>query len=160
MSFDDVWAMWRDEDSTSPAIGFGGREKVAWDARKMARYFEGSLFKAKWYKGFLMVNIEALARQLRKWRDAGKTEDEVRSLINTYMTVPEARGFNPGWKDFLYRAEKIAAMVASEALQKPVKNKDALLDEAWETGTLEAFQRAFPDDPEKAQEQYEIYLED
>ena len=160
MGYEDVMSeLWRDEDFTSPAIGFGGREKVAWDAKKMARYFESSLFDAKWHKGFVMVNIEALARQLCKWRESGKTEAEVRALIDTYMTVPEARGFNPGWKDFLYRAEKIAGMLSPEVIQEPVKDKDALLDEAWEIGTLEAFQKAFPDDPDKAQRYYEMYKE-
>ncbi len=160
MGYEDIASdLWRDEDVSSPAIGFGGREKVAWDAKKMARYFESSLFSARWHKGFVMVNIEALARQLRKWRDSGKTEDQVRALIDTYMTVPEARGFHPGWKDFLYRAEKIAGMLSPAVIQEPVRDKDALLDKAWEIGTLEAFQKAFPDDPDKAQEHYDIYLE-
>lgn len=160
MSFDDVWAMWQDEDTSSPAIGFGGREKVAWDAKKVAKHFEQRLFDAKWHKGFVMVNVEALASQLRKWRDAGKTEEEVRSLIDTYMTVPEARGSNPGWKDFLYRAEKIASLRPSEAPVKAEKSKEERLEEAYHIGTLEAFLEVFPNSPRTARMYYDDYLEE
>lgn len=162
MSFDNVWAMWQDEeaDAPSPAIGFGGREKVAWNATKMAQYFEKKLFAARWHKGFVSVNIQALSTQFIKWRNRGKTEEEVRTLIDKYMSDEKHRGQNPGWRDFLTRADRIAATVAPTAPEKPSNDLQALLEEAWKLGTLEAFQRAFPDNPEMAQEYYDIHMED
>lgn len=161
MSFDNVWAMWQDEEETSPspAIGFGGREKVAWDSNKMSRYFEKKLFEARWHKGFVVVNHFAMKSHFTKWRDRGKkTEEEVKGIIDAYMSREDLRGRTPGWRDFLYRAEAVA-----EALNVPVtsqEQKRTLLEEAWELGTLEAFQRAFPDNPEMAQEYYDIHMED
>lgn len=161
MSFDNVWAMWQDEeDSTpSPAIGFGGREKVKWNALKMAQYFEKKLFDAKWHRGFVVVNVRALSTQLTKWRNSGRSEEEVRNLIDKYMSDEKNRGQSPGWQDFLYRAEKIAATVAPTAPETRQRTEDELLDEAWELGTLEGFQKAFPDNPDKAQKYYEMYKE-
>lgn len=159
VSFDSVWAMWQDTDDSGPAIGFGGREKVAWNATKMAQYFEKKLFEAKWHRGFVSVNIGALSTQFIKWRNRGKTEEEVQSLIDLYMTVESSRGSNPGWRDFLSRADRIAATVTSEAPQGGSEDREALLDQAWKTGTLEAFQRAFPDNAEKAQRYYDMHKE-
>src|SRR5260221_14017404 len=109
--------MWQDEEAEtpSPAIGFGGREKVAWDAKKMAKYFESKLFDAKWHRGFVSVNVGALSTQFIKWRNRGKTEQEVRDLIDKYMSEEQHRGKSPGWGDFLFRADKIAATVAPTA---------------------------------------------
>ncbi|MFJ6544773.1 helix-turn-helix domain-containing protein [Streptomyces sp. NPDC091385] len=46
-----------------------------------------------------------------------------------------------------------------KALPAARKTRDQLVDEAWESGTLEAFQRAFPDAPGTAQTYYEVWLE-
>jgi len=46
-----------------------------------------------------------------------------------------------------------------KALPAVQKTSDQLLDEAWESGTLEAFQAAFPNSTERAQNYYEMWLD-
>jgi hypothetical protein len=129
---------------------------VTWNALKMAQYFQNELFKQHWCKGFAMVNVRALSSALSKWRTQGKTSEQVTALIDTYMSDASVRGQNPGWQDFLYRAEKISARVP-ETRQK---TKMELLEEAYEVGTLEAFELAFPGKPKEAAKYYATYKEE
>lgn len=149
MNEDFYKELWGSSEEAAPSV-VKGMNSVA-----IAKEFERQLFNQKWCKGFAAVNVRALAAQIAKWKRAGQTEETVRRLIETYMTVPEARGANPGWRDFIFRAEQIAAMVPQAA----PKSKYELLDAAYEIGTLEAFQEAFPDDPEQAQRYYDDFME-
>lgn len=141
--------LWGSSEEAAPVV-VKGMNSVA-----LAKEFERQLFSQKWCKGFASVNVRALAAQIAKWKRAGRTAEDVSRLIETYMSDPEARGSNPGWRDFIFRAEQIAAMVPQTAQ----KSKYELLDQAYEIGTLEAFQAAFPDDPEEAQRYYDDFME-
>ncbi len=152
MGYDYVLSdLWGDSDEGSPSV-------VQWNATKVARYFDRSLRKAEWSNGFAMTNIIALATQLTKWRTVGKTEEEVTALIDFYMSNKQARGKNPGWKDFLYRAEEISDMLPTSDNEEE-EETDPLLAEAHRLGTLEAFQRVYPNSPRMAKRSYEKYKE-
>lgn len=156
MGYDDVLNdLWGDSSSEEPPTG------VSWSATKMAQYFDRQTRHAPWTNGFIMTNVRALSSQLKKWREDGRTEEEVRELIDFYVYSAEARGFNPGWKDFLYRAEKNSAMLRKpEPVKKeePVKEKSPL-ELAREEGTYEAFLKVLRS-PKIAQKYYEQYKEE
>lgn len=127
-----------------------------WNALKMAKYFETELFKQKWATGFAYVNVIALTNVMKKWKAQGITGSQVRELIDTYMADTSLHGKNPGWQDFAYRAQGIHA----QASAKPSKSRTELLEDAYETGTLEAFMLAFPESETKARKYYEAFKEE
>jgi hypothetical protein len=150
MSYDDVMKdLWGpSEDEVAPS-------GVVWNVVSVAQYFDRKVRSAPWSNGFNLTHITALAGQLKKWRTAGKTEQEVKALMEVYFTEPLARGVNPGWKDFLSRAEQISVM-----LPKPKPEKELTpLERAKEIGTLEAFQEVFSS-ATVAQKYYNKYKED
>ena len=149
MGYDDVSRdLWGPSESEAALLGF-------WDATKMAEYFYLAMKQADWYSGVGGMNRLAMATNFKKWRETGKTEEEVRKLIDFYHYQPDARGLNPGWRDFLYRAEQISAM-----LPKPEPEKEETpLDVARRLGTLEAFQEAYPDAPRMADRMYKKHKE-
>lgn len=134
--------------------------RVAWDTKKMATYFERSLSRAKWYKGFIFVNKMAMASQFGLWRNSGKTEADVKALIDLYMKEDTPRGRVPGWRDFLYRAEQLAARVDTIASVTSEEVEEDPLDRAMRIGTLEAFLEAFPDRPGTAELYYQQWKEE
>lgn len=134
--------------------------RVAWDTKKMATYFERSLSKAKWYKGFIFVNKMAMASQFSLWRNSGKTEADIKSLIDLYMKEDTPRGKVPGWRDFLYRAEQLASSVATIAPVATSETEEDPLDTAMRIGTLEAFLEAFPNRPGTAELYYQQWKEE
>lgn len=150
MGYDDVLSeLWGDSsEEESPSL-------VQWNTVKVAQYFDRQVRSAPWSNGFIQTHITALASQLKKWRTAGKTEDEVRTLIDLYVSKAEARGQNPGWRDFLFRAEQISGMVPKPELVEPVKDKTPL-DLAREEGTYEAFLKVLRS-PKIAQKYYDEY---
>lgn len=152
MGYDDVKNdLWGPSESEAALLGF-------WDANKMAEYFRLAMYKSSWYSGVGAFNARAMAASFKKWREAGKTEEDVKALIDFYHATPEARGTNPGWKDFLYRSEAISAMLRKP---KPVKAEKELspLDRAREIGTYEAFLEVLRS-PKTAQKYYDKYKEE
>lgn len=156
MGYDDVdRELWGDSSSEEPPTG------VLWSAPKMARYFDTQTRHAPWTNGFIMTNTQALAAQLKKWRESGKTEAEVKELIDFYVSSAEARGFNPGWKDFLYRAEKNSAMLRKPepVKEEPPMKEQTPLERAREVGTYEAFLEVLRS-PKIAKKYYDQYKEE
>lgn len=156
MGYDDVLSdLWGDSsDEGSPSV-------VQWNAMGLARYFDRELRSAPWHNGFSMTNMRALAAQLKKWKTDGKTEEEVRALIDFYMTDVTARGFNPGWKDFLYRAEANSAKLTPKEVEEAKESvkESSPLDKAREEGTYEAFLKVLRS-PKIAQKYYDKYKEE
>jgi hypothetical protein len=156
LGYDDVLSdLWGDSsDEGSPSV-------VQWNAMGLARYFDRGLRSAPWNNGFSMTNMRALAAQLKKWKTDGKTEEEVRALIDFYMTDVTARGFNPGWKDFLYRAEANSAKLTPKEVEtaKESVKESSPLDKAREEGTYEAFLKVLRS-PKIAQKYYDKYKEE
>lgn len=105
--WDDLWGSPKEEEVPSKSF----------NSVTLAKYFREEMLKSKWYKGFGMVNILALAKAIKAWQDQG--EDRVKQLIDKYLTDDTVRGRNPGWQDFLYNAEKVA-----EALDRMPSVKD------------------------------------
>lgn len=79
---------------------------------KMAQYFQQRFFESEWTSGFASVNVQALSGALAKWKKAGALAEDVTAMIDRYMDDPAVRGKNPGWQDFIYRKEQIAAALA------------------------------------------------
>lgn len=155
MGYDDVLReLWGDSsDEGSPSL-------VQWNAVTVAQYFDRRVRSASWSNGFNLTHITAFASQLKKWCTAGKTEEEVKALMDFYIAEPLARGQNPGWRDFLYRAEQISAMLPKKEEEKPTEtSSNPLLDEAYCVGTLEAFQKVYPNSTRMAQRAYNKYKE-
>lgn len=154
MGYDDVLSdLWGDSsDEGSPSV-------VQWNAMELAKYFDRELRSAPWHQGFSMTNMRALAAQLKKWKTDGKEEEEVRRLIDFYMNDASARGLNPGWKDFLYRAEANSAKIAPKVEVPEEPKEKTPLELAREEGTLEAFQRVFSS-ARMAQRYYNQYKEE
>lgn len=155
MGYDDVLSdLWGDSsEEGSPSV-------VQWNAMEVAKYFDRELRSAPWHQGFSMTNMRALAAQLKKWKTDGKTEEEVRALIDFYMSDVSARGLNPGWKDFLYRAEANSAKLTPK--EEPVKEEPKKLtayEKASAIGTWEAFQKHFRS-ATMAKMQYDKYKEE
>lgn len=150
MGYEDVLSeLWGDSsDEGSPSL-------VQWNAVKVAQYFDRKVRSASWSNGYNLTHITAFASQLKKWRTAGKTEAEVTELIDFYISEPLARGMNPGWRDFLFRAEQNSAMLPKKEEEKP----KTPLDVARRVGTLEAFQEAYPNSARMAQRMYDKYKE-
>lgn len=147
MGYDHVLSeLWGDSsEEESPSL-------VQWNSMKMAQYFDKKMRQAPWNFGFTMTNMQALASQLKKWKTDGKTEEEVRALIDFYMVSAEARGYEPGWKDFLSRAAANAKLLATRTTKTP-------LEKAREIGTYEAFLEALKA-PQIAQRYYDKYKEE
>jgi hypothetical protein len=105
--WDDLWGSPKEEEVPSKSF----------NSMTLAKYFRDGLMKASWYKGFGMVNMLALAKNIKAWKDQG--EERIKLLIDTYLTDESLRGKNPGWQDFLYNAERIA-----ESLDRKPSTKD------------------------------------
>lgn len=156
MGYDDVLSdLWGDSSSEEPPTG------VSWNASKMAQYFDKQTRHAPWTNGFIMTNVTVLSGYLKKWREAGKTEAEVRELIDFYVSTAEARGRNPGWKDFLARAEMNSGMLhkPEPVKQQPPKKEQTPLEKAREEGTYEAFLKVYKYDT-VARRQYNKFKEE
>ncbi len=154
MGYDDVKNdLWGPSESEAALLGF-------WNANDMAEYFRVAMTKSSWYSGVGSYNSRAMAASFKKWREAGKTEEDVKALIDCYHDTPEARGTNPGWKDFLYRAEAISAMLRKPEPVKETKAEKPLspLDLARQEGTYEAFLKVLRS-PKIAQKYYDEYKE-
>jgi hypothetical protein len=153
LGYDDVLSdLWGDSsDEGSPSV-------VQWNAVKVAQYFDREVRSASWSNGYTLTHITALASQLKKWRTAGKTEEEVKELIDFYVKEPLARGPNPGWRDFLYRAEQNSAKLQPKEEVVPEKELSPL-DKAREIGTYEAFLEVLRS-PKVAQKYYDKYKEE
>lgn len=140
MGYEDVLSdLWGDSsDEESPPV-------VQWNAMGLARHFDRALRSAPWHNGYAMTNMRALAGQLKKWKTDGKTEEEVRALIDFYMSDVTARGYNPGWKDFLYRAEQNSAKLTPKEVETAKEEIKELTpyEKASAIGTWEAFQNNF-----------------
>jgi hypothetical protein len=79
----------------------------SFNSMKLAEYFRKRFQAAAW-SGFGVVNSRAMAGSLTNWKD--KTDsDTMMSMMDLYMKDASLRGKNPGWQDFLYRAEQINA---------------------------------------------------
>jgi len=155
LGYDDVLSdLWGDSDEGSPSV-------VQWNAVKVAQYFDREVRSAPWSNGYTLTHITALASQLKKWRTAGKTEEEVKELIDFYVKEPLARGPNPGWRDFLYRAEQNSAKLQPQQEEvKEVPEKEMTpLEKARSIGTWEAFRDAFRS-ATMAKQHYDKYKEE
>lgn len=98
----DVWDMWKELEEPEPVV-------VKFNSNTLATYFQRQFSRAAWSSGFALSNHAALRGAFAKWKKAGATAEQVTAMIDAYMSQPELRGSNPGWKDFLYQREKIAA---------------------------------------------------
>lgn len=154
MGYDDVLSdLWGDSsDEGSPSV-------VQWNAVTVAQYFDRKVRSAPWSNGFNLTHITAFASQLKKWRTAGKTEEEVKALMDLYISEPLARGQNPGWRDFLYRAEKNSAMLTPKKEEPKPEKELTPLQQAQQEGTYEAFLRVLRS-PKIAQKYYDKYKEE
>lgn len=158
MGYDDVLNdLWGDSSSEEPPTG------VSWNAVKMAQYFDRQTRHASWTNGFIMTNVRAMSAQLKKWREDGRTEAEVKELIDFYVASTEARGANPGWKDFLFRAEQNSGKLRKPEpepvkVEPPMKEKTPL-ELAREEGTYEAFLKVLRS-PKIARKYYDQYKEE
>lgn len=114
--WDDLWG-----DTPEPEIA-----PKSFNAMKLALYFKDKFQLADW-SGFGVTNVRALAGALSPWRT--KTDaDTIVTMMDAYLTDPTLRGKNPGWQDFLYRAEQIHAKLNPSL----VKDKWDLLEEEWD----------------------------
>lgn len=96
--WDDLWGDSKEEE-IAPKSSFNSIE--------LATYFRKIFQAAKW-SGFGVVNICTFAAALTHWKT--KTDSAtMRSMMDLYVTDASLRGKNPGWQDFLYRAEQISA---------------------------------------------------
>lgn len=121
MSFSDVYdELWgAEEASPSP-----------FNANELARYFRDALQKADWHSGFATVNVLALASQIKRWSKTHEP-DTVKTVIDAYMSDGQWRGKNPGWRDFLVQADRIATSLLKPE-QKKQEDKWDLLEKELE----------------------------
>jgi len=117
--WDDLWGSPKEELETPI--------KSSYNSIHLAQYFQEKFLEAKWHQGFGMINIRAMAGALAKWKTRSDSAT-VKAMMDRYMEDASFRGKNPGWQDFLYNAERIAAAL------KPVQTKDKwdLMEEEWE----------------------------
>jgi hypothetical protein len=98
----------------------------SFNSMKLAEYFR-KLFQAAPWSGFAVVNIRTMAGAIKHWKD--KTDSAtMMSMMDLYMQDASLRGKNPGWQDFLYRAEQINAKLAPVV----VEDKWARYEREWE----------------------------
>lgn len=119
----DIWdSIWGDSfEEIVPVVSYNSIE--------LARYFQDKFIGAPWNRGFGVVNVKALAGGIAKWKTR-HDHATVTALIDKYMEPDTVRGKNPGWSDFLYRAEQLAAGLPSTGEKS--KDKWDLLEEEWE----------------------------
>lgn len=121
----DIWDdLWGSPEEEAPI------KSSTYNSVKLARYFRDSFSRAKWHSGFGMVNERALAGALAKWKTR-TDHDTVISMIDTYMADETIRGKNPGWQDFLYKAEQIATSLTSTGEKTQPKTMWELEEERW-----------------------------
>jgi hypothetical protein len=100
--------------------------KSSFNSMKLAEYFRKRFQAAAW-SGFGVINVRAMAGSLTNWKD--KTDSAtMMSMMDLYMQDASLRGKNPGWQDFLYRAEQISAKLAPVV----VEDKWDRLEREWE----------------------------
>ena len=121
MTADEAWNdIWGDSDKEITPMS-------SYNSMKLAQYFRNKFQAASWNQGFGVTNMKALAGAFAQWK--GKQEAvTVMAMVDKYMADPSLRGKNPGWSDFIFRAEQIAASLSSV----PVKDKWTLMEEEWE----------------------------
>lgn len=118
--WDDLWGSPEEEAPIKPST---------YNSVKLARYFRHAITQAPWHRGFAMVNERALAGALAQWKSK-TNHDTVLSMMDAYMADETLRGKNPGWQDFLYRAEQIASSLTSTG-EKTQKSVWELEEEKW-----------------------------
>ena len=116
--WDDLWGSPKEEEVPI---------KSSYNSVALAKYFQDKFIGAPWHAGFGMVNIQALAAQLAKWKSRTDS-DTVRAMMDLYMEDSSLRGKNPGWTDFIRQAEQISARLNPIA----VKSEWDLIEEEWE----------------------------
>jgi hypothetical protein len=120
--WDDLWGDSKEEEIAP---------KSSFNSIKLAQYFQEQFMKAPWQKGFGIVNLRVLGAALAKWKTTADS-DTVKAMIDRYMSDPDMRGTNPGWPDFLYHAEQIAASLSNTGEKTQLKDKWDLMEEEWE----------------------------
>lgn len=116
--WDDLWGSPKEEVPI----------KSSYNSVTLAKYFQDKFIGAEWHAGFGMVNLQALAAQLAKWKPRTDSAT-VKAMIDLYMTDASLRGKNPGWTDFIRQAEQIHARLKPA---EPEKSEWDLIREQWE----------------------------
>lgn len=103
----------------------------SFNSMKLAKYFQEKFIGAPWNRGFGVVNLVSLAAGIAKWKSR-QDAATVTALIDKYMEPATERGKNPGWADFLYRAEQLSASLSYTGDLAQPKDKWDLMEEEWE----------------------------
>lgn len=82
------------------------------NSKELAKYFVDRVKTAPFNNGFAVTNMLALQAQIKKWQGT-HTPDTIRRVIDAYFDDKTNRGKNPGWRDFLLQADRIAGKVLS-----------------------------------------------
>jgi hypothetical protein len=126
MTAQEIWDdLWGDSDKEEIV------PKSSYNSMQLAQYFQEKFMAVPWQKGFGIVNLRALSGALTKWKTTTDS-DTVKQLIDIYMEDQQFRGVNPGWKDFLYHAEKIAASILNTGENTQGVDKWSKMEEEWE----------------------------
>lgn len=98
---DDLWG------SSEPEI-----PAKSFNSMKLAQYFQQKLLESRWYVGFGIVNLRALAGQFARWKTTGLTAETAYAMVDAYMNTASLRSKVPGWQDFINQRDKVLAHVS------------------------------------------------
>jgi hypothetical protein len=122
MNSQSIWDDWGSPESELPLKSSG------YNSVNMAHYFQQCLAKATWYRGFGIVNTQALSGSFAKWKKTGLTSDTLLDMIHSYMDTAKLRGSAPGWKDFIYQRDKLLEYVTKPAPSIDMVEEDDYAD--------------------------------
>lgn len=116
----DIWDdLWGPSEEVAPPESF--------NALKLARYFRNKYEKAPWNGGMGSINMLAFAAQIKRWK--GNVEhDTVIKVMDAYFDDASNRGKNPGWQDFVFRANVILQKLGTPALE----DEWTIIQKQWE----------------------------
>lgn len=130
----DAWDdLWGSSEEEAPI------KSSSYNSVKLAKYFQESLLRSQWYRGFGIVNIAALSSHFAKWKKT-ITVDQATAMVDLYMNSADQRGKAPGWEDFVYRRDQLlAALTEKEEIQEELDSYDRRMEEYDEEAEMAAY---------------------
>src|SRR5437899_6556924 len=108
MDSQSIWDdLWGSPELEKPLKSSG------YNSVKMAQYFQQLLISQAWYKGFGIVNIQALAGQLSKWKRTGLESDTLYAMMDAYMGRGQFLSVTSSWQNFVASRDDLLKVVTS-----------------------------------------------